>query len=572
MPDNVKPLKKISSVVLSARRPIGNHGYKVVRCAISAGFRNCQAFPPVSQGNQTQDYLSAIRFALKDEDADLIVIFEDDVDIALGLENYLRMTYETIGAGAGFFSPYSPGIYQTQSAYTAGAATPWRRLGKSCKLIGACCLAFPRQSARLILDDPRAADAIRDHVPIEEYLLDWARRTSRPVWFHLPSLISHKVSDSARDRSIMRHESKFESVAPESLSMDGDGSMRVGLLMPCLCVGGAERYHMAVARWTPGIRWVGCGLASNVLTVERAVDEMATIMPVMADASVPGRHVQHYNSEQAMIRELSHRSDAIVTWGIPHLQSLLDGFGGPIVAVAHGESQWTVNWVVEAMKKATHLVACGPDAGKLDVGRPFDAVMSCGVELDRIAPTRDAKAIRQEWQIPAGVRCLGYVGRFSDDKNPLHTARVVRELGPKFMAVYHGMALENDDDFRRRCFDESDGRAIFLGPEYHTGDVYQGIDCLMIGSEHEGGPMVAVEAWLMGTPVVSTPVGIVKRNPEWSTIVEHGQPMSAWADAVRIALEEATPADADRIRRQAMPRFCAASLGRQWAEFLKSLR
>ena len=53
-------------------------------------------------------------------------------------------------------------------------------------------------------------------------------------------------------------------------------------------------------------------------------------------------------------------------------------------------------------------------------------------------------------------------------------------------------------------------RTRILGPLSHVGDALAAADVLAIPSRYEGTPLALIEAWLAGTPVVTTPIGFVR--------------------------------------------------------------
>lgn len=189
--------------------------------------------------------------------------------------------------------------------------------------------------------------------------------------------------------------------------------------------------------------------------------------------------------------------------------------------------------------------------------------------MDRIAPSRPREHTRTQLGIANDWRAVGYVGRFSGEKNPLKAAQIVGELGEGYVAVYHGLRMEGEERFKREATAAAKGRIRWLGRECHTGDAFAALDCLVCAGKSEGGPLVAIEAWLAGVPLVSTPVGVVAENPQWAASVDCDAPLSAWRNAVvNVCRAREVPTS---IAREAAEKYSAAALGRRWTEWLASI-
>jgi len=146
----------------------------------------------------------------------------------------------------------------------------------------------------------------------------------------------------------------------------------------------------------------------------------------------------------------------------------------------------------------------------------------------------------------------------------------VRAL-PSSIAVYAGAT------FDRPTF-QADVRAVtpqcrFVIPD-HLGDVYRGLDCLVSASHEEAGPLVVLEAWAAGLPVVSTPVGAVAETERRFGTLVQAVPLNPTGAQLAAAVERATsPANRptiDRARAVVWEHFSAARMARDWARLLRT--
>jgi len=91
-------------------------------------------------------------------------------------------------------------------------------------------------------------------------------------------------------------------------------------------------------------------------------------------------------------------------------------------------------------------------------------------------------------------------------------------------------------------------RVRFLAPSRDVGTLLRSVDALAILSRHEGFPMVAVEAGMVGTPVIATRVGALPEvfaDEMLFVELEQGRPS---VDGLRDALRQVNAAWGDRLR------------------------
>ena len=342
--------------------------------------------------------------------------------------------------------------------------------------------------------------------------------------------------------------------------------IRVGLWLPVWSCGGVERYHLDLARATSRrIHWEGYCLTPGAMTFPDMVDDLERLMPRASNIS-----------------ELAASCDVIIAWGITDL-STLDKFAGRLIVIQHGDDPvWSHGWFKAAIASTKHpveVVAVSGTAAKLCEGitdLPI-TILNGGVDMNRIAPSQSRKTTRDALGIGPDEFAVGFVGRFSDEKHPLVTAKVVGQLGDGFRAVYHGSKIGGEVEFINQARDASGGRLSYADRSWHTGDVFNAIDCLIVSSHHEAGPLVAIEAWLCGVPLISTPVGIVREHRDWTFgIVEDPNNIEEFAQRIR---SMRVPSETDwmyrymglfEIQRDARELFSASAAARRWESFLTS--
>jgi glycosyltransferase involved in cell wall biosynthesis len=345
--------------------------------------------------------------------------------------------------------------------------------------------------------------------------------------------------------------------ARETLRPRAPPRLEVGFITPNLLIGGVEHWLLGLVRHSAQrLQW------SVAVTQPSAVEpEMRARVEEFASVDI---------GDGAALA-LSRACDALVCWGIADLGRYSRGFPGPVVVVSHGCCDWTRHFIAASRGAATHFAAVSHAAAS-----PFDdqrvEVIPNGVDAARCRAIRPREEVRREWGLCADEVAVGFVGRFSPEKNPLALSRAVRALGPRFRAVYvgRGYGVDLRSEALRLTHD-----AIFVPPMHQIGDALRALDCLIMASPSEGYSMVLAEALWCGLPVVSTPVGLALELQR-----EHGLelvtvPVNPSAEQLAAAVPTAmSAANRPLIQRaQAIIRqhYTAEAMAHRWADYLWSI-
>jgi len=344
--------------------------------------------------------------------------------------------------------------------------------------------------------------------------------------------------------------------------------IRVLLTIPQLVFGGAERQLLELARRLDRVRF------------EPTVAVLKPGGPLEAEAREAGVTVE------AMMRR--SRFDLspvlkIAAWArrgrpaVIHSFLFLDGFyarlggalaGAPRVASLRGEDYRRGSphdYADRALQGlATRLVANSAwmrdQARARGLNRAPIAVIPNGVDTARFERLPSRAAARQAWGLPADAFVVGYIGRFSPEKDPAAFARVARlvaaqEPGARFLMAGDGPERASVEQAVREA--GLADRFVFAGWVADSARVLAALDALALTSVTESAPNVVLEAMASGTPVVSTAVGGALE------MVDHGaagllaRPGDAEALAAAVLRLRRDPALADELRRAGRARVHA---------------
>jgi glycosyltransferase involved in cell wall biosynthesis len=374
--------------------------------------------------------------------------------------------------------------------------------------------------------------------------------------------------------------------------------LKAALLTPNLSMGGAERWivslvqHMDPTRvqWT-GVAlsgWGGCdpelcaALASQVpvFSGPPRADVLAGSppgRPAPALFNVPSDMLQEKESLPAAVRAAAAEADVLITWGGYRFDRHVPR-GLPVVLVSHSShakpqpltKKQGVSYLV-----AVSEAACAPF--QLE-GNPPVTVIHNGVAVQRMQPVLGRNRTRRRWGFNEQHRVVGYVGRFSHEKNPCAAIQAVQYLNDDcWRAVYFGELPARqqapEPNLVQLAATTHDPLVRVYGHTPVVGDVYAGLDVLMLASHTEAFSMTMIEAWLAGVPIVATPVGAV---PELEA--KFGQlvipvPLHPTAAQLAAACAEAVSPRgqiiAARAKDIALRHWTVETMVSRWADYLE---
>lgn len=343
-------------------------------------------------------------------------------------------------------------------------------------------------------------------------------------------------------------------------------------------MGGAERWMISLARSCDPrrVEWAGTALVDGAPAGDELCREIAAYMPVYAGPWCESPSVVRCPSAREALDTALSGTDMLITWGIETFPEGVEDLRLQIVFVSHGGR--TASCAIQNDRQgATHFAAVSESARKLfspDV-RSRATVLHNGVDVPRCTPTRSRGWMRSLWGVGEQHRLVGYVGRYSSEKNPLAAARAVASLGDDFRAVYAGEGWM-EIELRRDVEAVARHKALFIPSERQVADVLNALDVFVLASPAEGFSLALAEAWYCGVPVVATRVGAVPELEQRfgrlvSPVPVHPSP-GALAAAVEIALSPEFHRDVvPRAKAMVYRHFTAAAMAERWMSYLESI-
>lgn len=195
------------------------------------------------------------------------------------------------------------------------------------------------------------------------------------------------------------------------------------------------------------------------------------------------------------------------------------------IAHSHGSSQIRdIKYPIKLVfrhsiaKYATHLMACGADAGRwMFCGAPFE-VLSNAIPAAKYSFDAEKKQLqREKWNIQPHELLVGHVGSFTVPKNHpflLEIFHKIRKKTPaKLMIVGDGNLRPSIEEKISRLGLEED--VILTGLRSDVPDLLQAMDVFVFPSLYEGLPVTLVETQASGLPcLISDGVSIESKMTE----------------------------------------------------------
>jgi glycosyltransferase involved in cell wall biosynthesis len=364
--------------------------------------------------------------------------------------------------------------------------------------------------------------------------------------------------------------------------------IKVGFLSPRLRLAGAERWMIQLARHCDPsvIEWTGVTLTEWSTEDTDMCREMNRYMPIFGKFVDPNssnhdhRYVKRIGG--TAVPSLTHVmsvSDVMITWDANLLPVMTQTYlerGMKVVLVSHSDGPAGANIGMEA--GATHFAAVSKAA--LNVfsaeAQKKATVIFNGAEPERCCPAIGRDKMRERLGIKPGTRVVGYIGRFSEEKNPLASALALQALPAEYHAVFVGPDEMNG--FRNHVLKLiPQERFTICPPTWHIGDYLAAFDCLMVASGTEAFSLRINEAWLAGCPVISTPIGCIPEVEALHDSMVMQVPYQerfnpkALAMCVEGIINYMDGTMVKRAREVAWANYTAPACAQRWTDYIHSL-
>jgi L-malate glycosyltransferase len=246
----------------------------------------------------------------------------------------------------------------------------------------------------------------------------------------------------------------------------------------------------------------------------RVVEQQRSFGQVIAECSkfLEGRNIKilhSHNYKENLIAVLLSR-----ICNVPHLVRTEHGHPEPYSAFRNLK-HWGVLAAdrLAARYTAAQIVSVSSDLGafwKRHADPTNVTILPNGVDLDSVSSSFSPREAKQRLGMPSDSFVVGIAARLEYIKRHdlfLATARYLAGNIPSSQFVIAGSGRQ-EESLRRLILESGlQNRVALLGDRHDVYDVLRAMDILLICSDHEGIPMVMLEAMALGVAVVSRNVG-----------------------------------------------------------------
>ena len=266
---------------------------------------------------------------------------------------------------------------------------------------------------------------------------------------------------------------------------------KVALITPSLGMGGAERWIVTLARFfkrlDPYLILNLSGQSDSIL-----LEEIPTSTKVLSD---------FYPNPKKIIDVLSD-ADAVISWCFNLDVSLKDNLKCPTIDVSHSDPSWDNHKLLISQTQKNSKYHVGVSKVAASAYNKDDAtVIYNGIDINRLKESKGRTKQREEWGCEDSKVVL-FLSRLSPEKNP----QILLECSKLFDESWKFLFV--DTGSLRKDFQSIEKQNIkLIKKTKNIGDYYAGADVIVLPSDVEGMPLVLLESWFCGVPIVTTQYG-----------------------------------------------------------------
>ncbi len=369
--------------------------------------------------------------------------------------------------------------------------------------------------------------------------------------------------------------------------------LKAALITPNFSLGGAERWvTQLLAHVDPKrVQWTGLVVSGLGGADPRLCDQAAKYTTlhshhVRPNERRPGVHpfnptnITHWHANlwQA-VEAVTAEADVVLTWGIINAAGWYKNVRPmPRVCCSHGTYRESP---LRPLTGHTHLVGVAEVALDFFVDRPGlqdlpRTVIYNGVDDEHIAQTMFSSEQRALWGCDGSDIVVGCIGRQAAEKNYLRLAESLAYLSQRYRAVYYGQDQRNYGHTAADLLELQDTFGPRLQchlPVDPIGNALAGFDVLAITSHREACSLAMLEAWMVGVPVVTTPVGAVaelqRKFGELMIVTPPDPSPQVLAEAIQRAAGDEGKQLAAKAMDVACEHFTIKTMADNWASYLE---
>lgn len=262
---------------------------------------------------------------------------------------------------------------------------------------------------------------------------------------------------------------------------------KVALITPSLGLGGAERWIVTLARFfkrlDPYLILNLSGQSDSIL-----LEEVPNTTKVLSD----------FYSNPKKIIDVLRDADAVISWCFNSNISLKNNLKCPTIDVSHSDPSWEQHSLLISQTQKNSKYHVGVSKVAASAFKGDATVIYNGIDTNRLKELKGRIEQRKEWGCE-NDKVILFLSRLSPEKNPqilLECSDLFDETW-KFLFVDTGSLKKDFQSIKKT-------NVKLIKKTNNMGDYYAGADVIVLPSDVEGMPLVLLESWFCGVPIVTT--------------------------------------------------------------------
>lgn len=358
--------------------------------------------------------------------------------------------------------------------------------------------------------------------------------------------------------------------------------MKVGLVAPCIGVGGGDALMLGLINHCHNIKFTGIYVRNPIeyKHYDWAKRACGGLLPPIHNKLTNKEQmlsgVQYHENESDGIRAAIDDCDIVMTWCLHSMDRNVPlTVNVPVIEYIQNSDSYAEGVINSNRGIADFYAACSETAARVAPDGRRVKVIYNGIDANRVVPRFGRLKQRKMWRLE-DRKILLYMGRFVKEKHPEMALTCLQHLSNDWVTVFVGSGYQDKEMYRLAqilCPE----RVFYIDPKYHVGDFLAAADCFILPSDFEGHSLALCEAWLAGVPTVYTDFDAINEleelfGPLGTKIPRVSSPKEV-AEAVLVASAESKESLAyvANAKNVVWNNFTIPKIAVQWEEYFEEM-
>ncbi len=283
--------------------------------------------------------------------------------------------------------------------------------------------------------------------------------------------------------------------------------MRVGLIAPCIGVGGGDALMLGLVNHCHNVEFTGIYTRNLIEYKNYSWAKKACKLPPIhnkltnTEQQIDG--INYHEHESNGIRAAIKDAEVVMTWCLHSMdRNVPVTVDVPVIEYIQNSDKYAADVVKSNIGIPHYYSACSETAAQVAPKDCRVRIIYNGIDANRTVPRLGRDMQRSLWKL-GDRKILLFMGRFVKEKHPEMAITCLQHLPEEWVTVFVGNGYQNKEIHNLAQMIAPD-RVFFVESKYHVGDALAAADTFILPSDFEGHSLALNEAWLAGVPTVYT--------------------------------------------------------------------